>query len=278
MTHRFLLLAALGCAALPAAAQAPQPPSKFGFVNTERILREATPAQRAQKKIEAEFKKRDEELAKIAAEPDCASDGLLAEIVVDRLLACCWEADFIGMHDIADKYRARLEAAGDSRELSRILAWLGEAYLNAAGKGRFSAFSAGSHPGGAVNPLAIELLQKNRIPTEGLRSKSWDEFAAPGVPRMDFVLTVCDSAAAEVCPVWPGQPITAHWGVPDPAAATGSDDDKRRAMFSAYSLLSTRINFFLNLPLDKLDRLKLKGELDKIGKTSPDRFRDEPRG
>ena len=143
---------------------------------------------------------------------------------------------------------------------------MAEAYLNAAGKGRFVAYSAGSHPAGAVNPLAIELLQKNRIPAEGLRSKSWDEFAAPGAPRMDFVLTVCDSAAAEVCPVWPGQPVTAHWGVRDPAAATGSDDKRRRAMFNAYSVLSTRINFFLNLPLDKLGRLKLKSELDKIGK------------
>lgn len=154
---------------------------------------------------------------------------------------------------------------------------LAEAHLNARGGGHFNAHSAGSHPGGAVNPLAIELLQKNRIPTEGLRSKSWDEFAAPGAPRMDFVFTVCDSAAAEVCPVWPGQPMTAHWGVPDPAAATGSDDEKRRAMFSAYSVLSTRINLFLNLPLDKLDRMKLRGELDKIGKTPPDRLRDEPR-
>lgn len=143
---------------------------------------------------------------------------------------------------------------------------MAEAYLNAAGKGRFLAYSAGSHPAGAVNPLAIELLQKNRIPTERLRSKNWDEFAVPGAPRMDFVLTVCDSAAAEVCPVWPGQPITAHWGVPDPAAAKGSDDARRRAMFNAYSVLSTRINFFLNLPLDKLDRLRLKGEMDKIGK------------
>ena len=155
---------------------------------------------------------------------------------------------------------------------------MAEAYLNAAGKGRFVAYSAGSRPGGAVNSLAIELLKKNRIPTAGLRSKSWDEYAAPGAPRMDFVLTVCDSAAAEVCPVWPGQPMTAHWGVPDPAAATGTDEEKRRAMFNAYSVLSTRINFFLNLSLEKLDRLKLKGELDKIGKTPPDRFRGEPRG
>ena len=110
---------------------------------------------------------------------------------------------------------------------------LAEAYLNLAGKGRFSAFSAGSKPGGRVNPYALELLQKNRISVEGLRSKSWDEFAAPGAPQMAIVLTVCDSAAAEACPYWPGQPMTAHWGVPDPAAVEGSDEDKRRAFLTA---------------------------------------------
>jgi len=143
---------------------------------------------------------------------------------------------------------------------------LAEAYLNANGRTHLRAYSAGSHPGGAVNPFALELLRKNRISTEGLRSKSWDEFAAAGAPKLDFVFTVCDNAAAEVCPVWPGQPMTAHWGVPDPAAAEGGDEDKRRAMFNAYGVLSTRINLFLNLPLDKLDRVKLKGELDRIGK------------
>jgi protein-tyrosine-phosphatase len=143
---------------------------------------------------------------------------------------------------------------------------MAEALLNSTGKGHFKAHSAGSHPGGAVNPLVIELLQKHRIPTRGLRSKSWDEFAVPGAPRMDFVFTVCDSAAAEVCPVWPGQPVTAHWGVPDPAAVTGSDQQKRRAFFDAYRILSTRINLFLNLPFERLDHLRLKGELDKIGK------------
>jgi arsenate reductase len=143
---------------------------------------------------------------------------------------------------------------------------LAEAYLNSAGGARFRAYSAGSHPGGVVNPFALELLGKNRIATEDLRSKNWDEFAVAGAPQLDFVFTVCDSAAAEVCPVWPGQPMTAHWGVPDPAAVTGSDDEKRRAMFNAYRVLSTRINLFLNLPLDKVDRLKLKGELDKIGR------------
>ena len=143
---------------------------------------------------------------------------------------------------------------------------LAEAYLNSRGKGRFRAHSAGSRPAGTVNPFALELLRKNRISTNGLRSKDWGEFAVPGAPAMDFVFTVCDAAAAEACPVWPGRPITAHWGVPDPAAATGSDEDKRRAFFNAYSLLGTRIKLFLNVPLDKLDRLSIKGELDGIGR------------
>ncbi len=143
---------------------------------------------------------------------------------------------------------------------------LAEAYLNLAGKGRFSAFSAGSKPGGRVNPFALELLQKNRISVEGLRSKSWDEFAAPGAPQMDIVLTVCDSAAAEACPYWPGQPMTAHWGVPDPAAVEGSDEDKRRAFLTAYSTLSNRINLLLSLSIDKLDRLAIKQKLDDIAR------------
>jgi len=143
---------------------------------------------------------------------------------------------------------------------------LAEAYLNQAGKGRFVAHSAGSRPAGSVNPLALELLRKNRIPTEGMRSKSWDEFAKPGAPRLDFVFTVCDNAAGEVCPIWPGQPITAHWGVPDPAAVEGSDDVKRKAFLRAYAELSNRINLFLNLPLEKVDRLVLQRKLREIGK------------
>ena len=143
---------------------------------------------------------------------------------------------------------------------------LAEAYLNAAGKGRFAAYSAGSHPAGAVNPFALELLQKNRIDAAGLRSKNWDEFAGPGTPALDFVFTVCDNAAGEVCPIWPGQPITAHWGIADPAAVQGSDDAKRRAFLRAFSELSTRINLFMSLPLDKLDRLVLKKKLDDIGR------------
>lgn len=143
---------------------------------------------------------------------------------------------------------------------------IAEAYLRAAGGGRFVACSAGSHPAGAVHPFALELLQKNRIDTAGLRSKSWDEFARPEAPDLDFVFTVCDNAAGEVCPVWPGQPMTAHWGISDPAAVQGSDDAKRRAFLKAFSELSARINLFMSLPIGKLDRLVLQKKLDEIGK------------
>lgn len=146
---------------------------------------------------------------------------------------------------------------------------LAESVLNstAVGRGRFRAYSAGSHPAGQVNPLAIELLEQNHLPTEGLRSKSWDEFAQPGAPELDFVFTVCDNAAGEVCPVWPGQPMTAHWGVPDPAAVEGSIEAKRRAFFVAFNQLSNRIGLFANLPFDKLDRMKLQKALSDIGQS-----------
>ena len=144
---------------------------------------------------------------------------------------------------------------------------MSEVMMNAMGAPRFRAFSAGSYPTGKVNPFAIELLQKNRLPTDGLRSKSWDEFSRPGAPELDFVFTVCDQAAGEVCPIWPGQPITAHWGVPDPAAVEGTDDEKRRAFFRAYSTLQSRIQLFRNLPLTKLDRVALTSRLKEIGKS-----------
>lgn len=147
---------------------------------------------------------------------------------------------------------------------------LAEAYLNAKGKGRFVAYSAGSHPTGKINPFAIELLQKNRIDTSGLRSKSWDEFAAANSPKLDFVITVCDNAAGETCPFWPAQPIAAHWGVQDPAAAQGPDEVKRRAFLNAFAELSTRINYLLALPIEKLDRLTLKTKLDDIGRRTRD--------
>lgn len=144
---------------------------------------------------------------------------------------------------------------------------MAEAVLNQLGQGRFRAFSAGSRPAGTPHPMTVELLQRNRYDTSTLRSKSWDEFAVPGAPEMDFVLTVCDKAAGEVCPLWPGQPISAHWGVEDPAAATGPEDKRRQAFNDALLVLSRRIAIFLALPLDKLDRLALQKELGRIGLT-----------
>jgi arsenate reductase len=145
---------------------------------------------------------------------------------------------------------------------------LAEAILNLPliGHGRFHAFSAGSHPTGKVNPLAIELLQRNHIPCDELRSKSWDEFAAPNAPVLDFVFTVCDSAAGEICPIWPGQPMIAHWGIADPVAAAGNESEQRKAFFLAYNQLNRRIALFADLPLSKLDGLALKQKLDAIGK------------
>lgn len=140
-----------------------------------------------------------------------------------------------------------------------------EVIMNAMANGRFVAHSAGSRPTGRINPMTIELLLKNRLPTVGLRSKSWDEFALPGVPKLDFVFTVCDDAAGEVCPLWPGQPITAHWGVEDPAAAEGDDDAKRRAFLKAFATLRRRIELFLSLPHGKMDKLALSQRLNAIG-------------
>jgi arsenate reductase len=143
---------------------------------------------------------------------------------------------------------------------------LAEVLLNQIGRGRFNAYSAGSHPSGRVNPFALELLEKNRLPIAGLHSKSWDEFARADAPPLDFVFTVCDQAAGEVCPVWPGQPMTAHWGIEDPAAVQGTDEEKRKAFFKAYNQLHNRLSIFVSLPLDKLDRLALKRKLDEIGR------------
>ena len=144
---------------------------------------------------------------------------------------------------------------------------MAESILRREGAGRFNAYSAGSHPTGRVHPFALELLRTNRMPTDGLASKSWDAFARSGAPTLDFVFTVCDNAAGEVCPVWPGQPITAHWGVPDPAAVEGSDDERRRAFSDACHILLNRVRLFASLPLAKLDRLTLQQRLDGIGKS-----------
>ncbi|HRH72237.1 MAG: arsenate reductase ArsC [Zoogloea sp.] len=142
---------------------------------------------------------------------------------------------------------------------------LAESILNAAGKGRFKAYSAGSHPAGQVNPLVLDWLKKQGLPTGRLRSKSWDEFAAPDAPKLDFVITVCDNAAGEVCPVWPGQPMTAHWGIEDPAAVAGSEEARRHAVSMAAMMLNRRIALFTSLPLNKLDALSLQRELKAIG-------------
>jgi len=142
---------------------------------------------------------------------------------------------------------------------------MAEALLNHKGRANFHAFSAGSHPTGRMNPEAIRQLEAAGLPTAGLRSKSWDEFAKPGVPQMDFVFTVCDNAANEICPVWPGQPVTAHWGVPDPAAVAGANEQVVRAFREAFVTLDRRIGLFLSLPLASLSTLAIQEEVDGIG-------------
>ncbi len=150
---------------------------------------------------------------------------------------------------------------------------MAEALLNSLGKGRFRAYSAGSHPKGEVHPLARELIEKNRLPVENLRSKSWDEFAKPGAPQMDFVFTVCDNAAGEMCPVWPGRPITAHWGIPDPALVTGPEEIRRKAFLAAYEQLSERLSIFVKLPVPSLDPRALQKKLKEIGRIGADAAR-----
>ncbi|MGE0337878.1 MAG: arsenate reductase ArsC [Gammaproteobacteria bacterium] len=146
---------------------------------------------------------------------------------------------------------------------------LAEALMNHLGAGRFRAYSAGSHPTGQVNPHALKLIAELGVPADAVRSKHWDEFAAPGAPALDFVFTVCDRAAGEVCPLWPGQPMSAHWGIEDPAAVEGTDMDKRRAFVTAARFLRRRIELFLSLPLAAIDSLALKKELDRIGRVAP---------
>ena len=147
---------------------------------------------------------------------------------------------------------------------------IAECILNREGKGRFRAFSAGSHPKGQVHPFAIDLLKKLNHSTAGLRSKDWKEFAAPSAPVMDFVFTVCDNAADEVCPVWPSQPMTAHWGLPDPAAVEGTEAERHLAFADAYRMLLNRISVFTSLPMKSLDRLALQKRLDEIGRKMPE--------
>jgi arsenate reductase len=144
---------------------------------------------------------------------------------------------------------------------------MAECILNQLGSGRFVAYSAGSFPSGTVHPLALELLRQNGIPTGHLRSKPWDEFAVPGAPALDFVFTVCDRAAGETCPIWPGRPMTAHWGIADPAAVTGTEVEKRHAFFNAFRELTQRIRIFTSLPIRSLEGIKLQERLDAIGKS-----------
>ena len=142
---------------------------------------------------------------------------------------------------------------------------MAEGLMNQLGAGRFNAWSAGSHPNGTVNPFALQTLARWHVPTIGLRSKPWDEFALPDAPALDFVFTVCDNAAGEICPVWPGQPMTAHWGVPDPAAVEGTDDQKAKAFLATAITLRRRIELLLSLPLGSLAGLSLQREIDQIG-------------
>lgn len=142
---------------------------------------------------------------------------------------------------------------------------MAEAILNNIGHGRFIAYSAGSHASGKINPYALDLIKNNHLPHENLRSKSWDEFAQPDAPELDFVFTVCDNAAGEVCPIWPGQPMSAHWGVEEPSAVEGTEEEKRKAFSTAFRILQRRLSLFTSLPIDKLDSLSLKRELDTIG-------------
>lgn len=164
---------------------------------------------------------------------------------------------------MAGHYNALFLCTGNSAR--SIMA---EAILNLKGKPNFTAYSAGSHPSGIVRPEALHQLEMAHVPCEGLRSKGWEEFSEPGAPELDFVFTVCDNAAKEVCPVWPGQPLTAHWGVPDPAAVRGSAIEVERAYREAFFMLDRRISLLLSLPLASLDRLAIKKEIDNIGQTS----------
>jgi arsenate reductase (thioredoxin) len=148
---------------------------------------------------------------------------------------------------------------------------MAEAILDREGQGRFRAFSAGSHPKGRVHPYTLDLLRKLGFDVAGVRSKSWTELAGPGAPKLDFVFTVCDDAAAETCPVWPGQPMTAHWGVPDPAAAVGNEAEIRLAFADAFRMLNNRISIFVSLPIGAIDKLSLQAQLDAIGKSSTDK-------
>jgi arsenate reductase len=166
------------------------------------------------------------------------------------------------MNEMANHYNVLFLCTGNSAR--SIMA---EAILNHKGRGAFTAYSAGSHPAGTPRPEALRQIESVGMPTAGLRSKSWDEFALPGAPHLDFVFTVCDNAAKEQCPYWPGQPMTAHWGIPDPAAVKGSPEEIARSFRDAFVVLDRRIGLFLSLPLASLQQLAIKAEIDKIGRS-----------
>jgi len=170
------------------------------------------------------------------------------------------EAAAQGMTKMAAHYNVLFLCTGNS---ARSL--MAEAIMNRKGRSNFTAYSAGSHATGHVHPQALRQLEMARLPTDGARSKNWDEFAAPGAPELHFVFTVCDKAAKEVCPIWPGQPMTAHWGVPDPAAVVGTPEQIEKAFHEAFMILDRRITLFLCLPLSSLDELAIKKEIDRIG-------------
>jgi arsenate reductase len=178
-----------------------------------------------------------------------------------RLLQWCGQCRK-GLIEMANHYNVLFLCTGNSAR--SIMA---EAILNHKGRGVFTAYSAGSHPSGMPRPEALKQIESAGIATTGLRSKSWDEFAVAGAPQMDFVFTVCDNAANEVCPYWPGQPMTAHWGIPDPAAVTGTPEEIARAFREAFTVLDRRIGLLLALPLSTLEQLAIKREIDKIGRS-----------
>ncbi len=192
---------------------------------------------------------------------------------------CCQPSEFIPATAIPPKITPQESTVMSQEKVYNVLflctansarSILAEAIMNHLSNGQFRAYSAGSFPAGAVNPYALKLLTLQGVSTEGLRSKSWSEFAAPGVPVLDFVFTVCDNAAKEVCPIWPGQPMSAHWGVVDPAAQQGDEAQKMIAFRTALRELGNRIKIFMNLPIRSLDKIKLQGKLDEIGKTMAD--------
>ena len=177
------------------------------------------------------------------------------------------------MRDVTEKKTLNVLFLCTGNSARSIMA---EVILNRAGQGKFRAFSAGSQPKGEIHPYTLDLLRKLHYDVTGLRSKSWLEFSGSDAPKLDFVFTVCDNAAAETCPVWPGQPMTAHWGVPDPAVATGTEAEIRYAFADALRMLTNRINIFVSLPLESLDQLSLQRRLDAIGKTTDTKPASEP--